>query len=388
MKYLIFTIISLLFSSITFAQDKSVRFALWGGNEDINHWIDTYVSSELKNKYDILLERVPLSDTQDAIQKLIRDKRFRRENGSIDLLWLNGENFKAMKDNDLTWKPFLYELENSKYIDLKDPTISNDFGVEHLGYEAPWGSAQMVFIYDSAKVPNPPETLDQLTDWIKENPGKFIYPAPPDFTGSAFIRQSLANIMGKEAYNNLINNFSVSSLEQELPKLWSWLKEIEPYLYQEGRFYPESISKLHQNFSDGTVWMTMDYYPSTAQRMIDKGIFPKTAKTLVLKEGALANTHYVTIPFNASHKENAKTVVDFLLGIDAQVSKLNSDNWGDFSVLDMSKLSPKDVEKLQSVDLGEATLSLEILNNAKVQEFPAEYISMIEEEWKSNIIQR
>ena len=96
----------------------------------------------------------------------------------------------------------------------------------------------------------------------------------------------------------------------------------------------------------------------------------------------------MTIPFNASHKENAKTVVDFLLGIDAQASKLNSDNWGDFSVLDMSKLSPQDAEKLQSVDLGEATLSLEILNNAKVQEFPAEHISMIEEEWKSNIIQR
>lgn len=68
MKYLIITIISLLFSSITFAQDNTVRFALWGGNEDINHWIDTYVSSELKNKHDILLERVPLSDTQDAIQ--------------------------------------------------------------------------------------------------------------------------------------------------------------------------------------------------------------------------------------------------------------------------------------------------------------------------------
>lgn len=388
MKYLIITITSLLLSSITFAQDNSVRFALWGGNEDINHWIDTYVTEELSKRYNISLERVPLADTQDAIQKLTRDKRFGRENGSIDLLWLNGENFKVMKDNDLTWKPFLYELENSKYIDLNNPTIANDFGVIHEGYEVPWGSAQMVFIYDSAKVQNPPETFEQFTKWIKDNPGKFNYPAPPDFTGSAFIRQSLANIMGKEAYNNLVNNFSLSSLKQELPKLWAWLKEIEPFLYQEGRFYPESVSKLHQNFSDGTIWMTMDYYPSTAQRMIDKGIFPKTAKTVVLKEGALANTHYVTIPFNSSHKENAKVVADFLLGIDAQVSKLNSENWGDFSVLDVSKLSPTDAEKLQSVDLGEATLPLNALNSAKIQEFPAEHISMIEEEWKRNIIQK
>ena len=388
MKYLIITIISLIFSSFSVAQEKTVRFALWGGNEDINHWIDTYVSDELNKKHGISLERVPLSDTQDAIQKLIRDKRLGREKGSIDLLWLNGENFKAMKDNDLTWQPFLSQLENAKYIDMTDPTIANDFGVPHEGYEVPWGRAQLVFIYDSEKVPTPPENLAELTKWIKENPGKFIYPAPPDFTGSAFIRQSMMNIMGKAAYNNLINNFSIDGLNRELPKLWNWLNDVEPYLYQEGRYYPESVSKLHQHFSDGTVWMTMDYYPSTAQRMIDKGIFPKTTKTFVLSEGSLSNTHYVTIPFNAENKENAKKLANFLLGIDAQVSKLKSENWGDFSVLDMGKLSSTDAQKLQSVDLGAATLPLDTLDAAKAQEFPAEHISFVEEEWKRNIIQK
>ena len=388
MKYLLTAIISLLLASATYAQQKSVRFAVWGGNENINHWIDTYVSNELKNKYDITLVRIPLSDTQDAIQKLIRDKRLGRKNGSVDLLWLNGENFKAMKDNALTWKPFLYDLENSKYLDMNDPAIANDFGVPHEGYEVPWGSAQMVFIYDSAKIPTPPKTLQDLTRWIKNNPGRFTYSAPPDFTGSAFIRQSLINIMGKKPYNDLINNFSDVRLKNELPRLWSWLKDIEPYLYQKGSFYPESVSKLHQHFSDGTVWLTMDYYPSTAQRMIDKGIFPKTAKTFVLSEGALSNTHYVTIPFNAPNKDNAMVVANFLLGVDAQSSKLTSGNWGDFSVLDASKLPSIDAEKLNSVDLGEATLPLDILKKAKVQELPAEIISVIEEEWKKYIIQK
>ncbi len=387
MKYLIIATISLFLGSIGSAQENSVRFAVWGGNENINHWIDTYVADELKNKHDIALVRVPLSDTQDAIQKLIRDDRIGRENGSIDLLWLNGENFKAMKDYGLTWKPFLYELDNSKYLDLTDPAIANDFGVEHLGHEVPWGRAQMVFIYDSAKIGTPPKNLIELTTWIKENPGRFTYSAPPDFTGSAFIRQSLINIMGIEAYNQLIDDFSVAKLRDELPNLWSWLCEIEPFLYQSGDFYPESVSKLHQHFSDGTVWMTMDYYPSTAQRLIDKGVFPETTKTFVLSEGALSNTHYVTIPFNAENKEAAMKAANFLISVDAQASKLDLNNWGDFSVLDLSKLSPSDAETLTSIDLGEATLPLEVLDAAKVQELPAEFISLIEEEWKISIIQ-
>lgn len=388
MKIIITIFISLFISCSALAQDKNVRFAVWGGNENINNWIDTFVSDQLSERYGISLERVPLSDTQDAVQKLIRDKRLGRENGSIDLLWLNGENFKVMKDNGLTWKPFLSELSNAKYINLDDPTIANDFGVSHEGHEVPWGAAQMVFIYDAAKIATPPETFEELVSWIKENPEKFTYSAPPDFTGSAFIRQTLMNVMGRAEYDALNANLSEEKLQAHLPKLWSLLNEIEPYLYRGGDFYPESVSKLHQQFSDGTLWMTMDYYPSTAQRMIDKGIFPKTTKTFVLKEGALANTHYVTIPFNARNKENAKTTANFLLGIDAQASKLQPENWGDFSVLDLDKLSSNGAELLNSIDLGNATLDLEVLNAAKVQELPAQYIPMIEEEWKKNIIQK
>ncbi len=388
MRIIFITLFSLLITTASMAQEKTVRFALWGGNENINNWIDTYVSDELQNRFDILLERVPLSDTQDAVQKLIRDKKLGRENGSIDMLWLNGENFKAMKDNGLTWKSFLGELENSQYLDVEDQTIANDFGVKHEGHEVPWGSAQMVFIYDSAKVPAPPKTFAAFTEWIKENPGKFTYSSPPDFTGSAFIRQSFMNLIGKSAYDNLINTVSESTLNAQLPKLWSWLKEIEPYLFRQGEFYPESVSKLHQHFSDGTLWITMDYYPSTAQRMIDKGIFPETTKTFVLDDGALANTHFVTIPFNAKNKESAKIAANFLLGIEAQASKLTPANWGDFSVLDLSRMSAQNADIIKSVDLGAATLELDVLNRVKVQELPAQYIPMIEEEWKKNIIQR
>ncbi len=54
--------------------------------------------------------------------------------------------------------------------------------------ESPWGSAQVVMMYDSQKTPLPPQSIPDLITWIKANPGRFTYPAPPDFTGSAFVR--------------------------------------------------------------------------------------------------------------------------------------------------------------------------------------------------------
>lgn len=387
MRILILITFSILVSQTLYAQDKTVRFAMWGGNENINNWVDDFVSVELKKQYGIILERVPVSDAQDVVQKLLRDKKLNRSEGSVDLLWVNGENFKVMKDNKLTWKPFLYELENSKFVNLNSSTILNDFGTQHEGHEMPWGSAQMVFIYDTAKVKTPPKTLKELVSWIKENPGKFTYSAPPDFTGSAFIRQTFMNLIGKDEYNQLINTPSEENLKQSLLKLWELLNDIEPFLYRKGEFYPESVSKLHQQFSDGSIWMTMDYYPSTAQRMIDKGVFPKTTRTFVLNEGALANTHFVTIPFNAPNKDSALIAANFLLSVKAQASKLDPKNWGDFSVLDIQKLSEEDKKLMQSIDLGHATLGLDELNNAKVQELPATFVPIIEAEWKKNIIQ-
>ena len=51
------------------------------------------------------------------------------QKGVIDLVWLNGENFKTAKDNDLLFGPFTDKLPNfNKYIDKKSEDINTDFG--------------------------------------------------------------------------------------------------------------------------------------------------------------------------------------------------------------------------------------------------------------------
>lgn len=380
-------VICLSISSLVTSKDLTeVRFAIWSGSSNINNWVDNVVAKDLKDNYSIKLTRVPLTDTEIAIKKLIRDKKVNRKRGNIDLLWVNGENFKVMKDKKLTWKSYLSELSNAKYLNQKDQSLFLDFGVKHHGHESPWGSAQMVMIYNSSKVKTPPKTIGDFKKWLIANPGRFTYSSPPDFTGSAFVRLMFLQLLSDEQYSKLLKSFDVALFNKEAPKLWSLLNEIKPYLYRKGENYPQSISKLHQLYSDEVIWITFDYYPTTAQRMIDKGVFPKTTKTFVFDKGMLANTHYVSIPFNSPHKEAAKIVANYLLSPKAQVSKMNPKNWGDLTVLDMNSLSVKDKKDFLSLNLGSATLTLEELSSKKRAELRSEYVPLFEKEWKKNVL--
>lgn len=388
-KIFILIIVSICSLSMTWEQrvesskGKTVNFALWGGSENINKWIDSYVAKRMKELYNITLKRIPLVDTEVAIKKLLRDKKLKRDKGSIDLLWVNGENFKIMKKNDLTLAAYLDKLPNLKYIDMKNKSISFDFTENIEGKETPWGSAQMVFIYNADKVKVAPKTTKDFKDWIIQNPGRFTYPSPPDFTGSAFLRLMLMQVNSIEKYNAVVSK--KEKVETLTRPLWSFLNEIKPSLYKKGKVHPESISKAHQLFSDEVTWITFDYYPTTAQRMIDKGVFPKNTKTFILNNRTLANTHYTAIPFNSKNPNAAMLLSNFLISPEAQISKQKLDNWGDLNVLNIKHLNKKEKNLLMSLDMGKATLSFDTLNSSKRSELPANVVPIIEKEWKSKV---
>src|SRR5690606_19683000 len=89
---------------------------------------------------------------------------------------------------------------NYRFVDTEGkPTTMVDFTVpvEHL--EAPWGMAQLVFMYDTAQVSAPPRSIAALGRWAGENPGRFAYPQPPDFLGTTFLKQALLELAADPA---------------------------------------------------------------------------------------------------------------------------------------------------------------------------------------------
>ena len=171
------------------ADGTTVNWHMWGGNENLNSWVDTYIGDVVKERYNVTLNRVPLGDTVEAVNLVLNEHQAGvTEGGSVDMIWINGDNFKTLKEADLLFGPWSEGIPNAAHVNWDDPSISYDFGVSVDGLESPWGSAQMVFVYNSAFVPEPPGTFEALAEWVHANPGLFTYPAPPDFHGLSFVK--------------------------------------------------------------------------------------------------------------------------------------------------------------------------------------------------------
>ena len=364
------------------AEGSEVRFYMWGGDERINSWIDGFVAETLKAEYDISLTRVPM-DAAVFINKLLAEKEAGRSEGVIDLVWINGENFKRAKENGLLYGAVAEKLPNLEFVPPAE--IEYDFGYPVEGYEVPYGKAQFVFEYDSAEIDAPPRSFAGLEQWVQEHPGQFTYPQPPDFTGSAFIRQALYAVTG--GHQQYLGPFDEALIKANEDQLWDYLRRLKPYLWQEGRDYPQDKARLDLLFERGEVGINMDYNPLAASGKVLNGRYPATVRSFVMEEGAISNIHYVSVPFNAPHVPAAMVTANFLLSPAAQLSKNRPENWGDLTVLDPQRLPEEWQQRFAQLDLGPAALPVDELSAAAVPEIDSGYVEYLEKRWEEELLQ-
>ncbi|MFB5663978.1 ABC transporter substrate-binding protein [Alteribacillus sp. HJP-4] len=367
------------------AAGTEVRLFMWGGDEGINTYFDEWAIPEAEKKLDLTIERVPI-DTEDSLQRLLTEKQAGKQDGTMDILWVNAENFRNAKENELLYGSFAEKLPNyNKYIDRSAPENTYDFGTETEGLEAPWGKVQFTYIYDKAKIEEPPETLAQLIEWTKENPGKFTYPEPNDFTGNAFLRHLIYEHASVE--DILERGFDEQWAEGRTEAMWDNLEEWESSLWREGETYPASLAELDRLFSRGEVWMSMGYNEARAESLIRDGTFPESTGTFVLDDGSIGNTHFLSIPYNTTNAPGALAVINFLLSPEAQAQKLKPEMWGESSVLDFDKLDKEEQEAILNINRGRTVLDQERLNEVYLPEMDAAYVRWIEEKWEDEVLQ-
>lgn len=371
-------------SILSAAKGTTVNFYGWGGDERINKWLDTFVADNLKEKYDITLNRVSMN-IEDILTKLLGEKQANTQNGTIDVVWINGENFFTAKNNGLLFGPFTDKLPNfEKYVDKDSVEVNSDFGYPVEGYEAPYGKAQFVMVYNKDEVNEVPKNHEELMELVKKYPGKFTYPAPPDFTGSAFVRNIIYDIVGYEQFMTM--KADKEAIAKEVQPAMDYLKELKPYLWREGQTYPATLAQLDNMFADNEVFMSMNYNPFVVPGMIKDGKYPENSDSFVFEKGTIGNTHFLAIPFNSTNKGGAMAVIDFILSVEAQASKYNPDNWGDLPVLSNDKLSNDEKKIFSDIIIGEGALDQETLLEHRVPEMPADLVPIIEEIWMENIL--
>jgi putative spermidine/putrescine transport system substrate-binding protein len=367
------------------ARGQTVDWFMWGGFPSTNAYVNGYVVPRVKELYGVTLRQVPVKEIAEVVSKILIEKQAgKNEGGEVDLMWINGENFRTCKRNGLLYGPFADLLPNQKLVDWSRPSVYNDFGEPVQGFESPWGSAQVVMIYDSIRTPNPPKTIGDLFTWIQNHPGRFTYPAPPDFTGSVFVRHVFYHAAGNvEAWQG---PFDEARFEAAADKTYTILRDIAPYLWRQGKTYPQSPVQLHQLLADGEVDFAISYHPAKASEMIHDGLYPVTVRTFVFTEGTISNTHFVAIPFNASDKEGAMVVANFLISPEAQLKKADIKVWGDFPAIDIQRLDKIWQEKFINLPRGIATLSDKELQNHQLPEPPSQILIRLEKGWDQHVL--
>lgn len=344
------------------SKNTEVNFYYWGGSNAINKYFNNFISPNLKEKYQITFNPIPVSNINNIVNKVFSEKQAGKKNGSVDIIWINGENFKKMKENNLLLGNLTDKLPNFKKYIKNNPL---DFNEKTNGLEVPFGKAQFVFVYDTKRVNKEINTLDDLTKWIKNNPKRFTYPSPPDFTGSAFIRHFY---YGENA------------------KKLDGLKEINQYLWREGKTYPNSSGALDKLYSQGEIDFTMSYTPFHEIQKVRADEFPKSSKTLILKDGTLSNTHFLTIPYNSKNISGSLVAINYLISFEAQLEKMKPDVWGDLMVLKNEYLNVDQKEKVNSL-INKYNLNLKKFENSRLDEFSGDKIEEIEKDWQEKILE-
>ncbi len=366
------------------ARGGEVNWFMWGGSDNINRYVSEFIGGILKDEYGITLNRVGLTDTVEAVNIVLGEKESGvTDEGSVDMIWINGENFRTMKQGDLAFCGYLDILPNNRLVDWNNPAIANDFGVPVDGCEVPWSKAQFAFAHDTARTPNPPRSIGALIDWIKANPGKFTYPAPPDFNGSVFVRHVFYYAAG--GVDNLLGPFDQRKYDEVSAKTWDILNELEPFLWREGNTYPTSIKALEQLYANSEVDLVFNYEPAGVGVNIENGTFPPTTRGYGLTDGTIGNTNYTIIPFNSPNKAAALVLQNTLLSGEAQYEKALPTVWGTKPAIEMSRTSSEVQSKFNAIERHPAVVAPEELAKAALPELQASWISAIEQGWIENV---
>lgn len=333
---------------ITKGKNQEVYFYAWAGDAQINQYIQ-WVADQVKAKYAIDLHHVKVSNTSDVVARVLAEKSANNhKRGSVDLVWINGDNFASMSKNGLLLKQWANTLPNFMLTDPQNnPAVHFDFGVPVNGMEAPWGLASLTFYYDSLAMDNPPYTLKELETWLSQHPGRFSYPKPPDYLGVSFLKYALVmlhsqgNTITKE--RALLNQpVTEQNAQQVLKPMWEFLDRIHPLLWRKGTYFPPSSVYMRRLIGDTELNLGFSFSAPEIPAAVDRYDLPKSIRSYAMQDGTLSNVHFVAIPYNTAHSEAAMLVANFLLSPAAQARKQKAKIWGDKTVLIQSMLNKEE----------------------------------------------
>jgi putative spermidine/putrescine transport system substrate-binding protein len=366
-------------SVVALARDSEVTWRMWRGDPAINDYVDGWVAPRLRERFGVRLRAVE-GRGPEVVNQLVVEREARAPGGA-DLLWINGETFHNLRREGLLQGPWAHALPSAVWVDSASAIIMRDFEQDLEGLESPWGRVQFALIYDSLRTPDPPRSLGELGRWILENPGRFTHDQA--FTGVTFLKVVMYALGG--GVEGFQGGFREEAYALGRDAVLEWLEIHTPAFWRRGTAYPAGVAELHRLFANGEVDFSMSNNENEALTKARQGVLSPTSRPLLLREGTIANAHYLGIPFNAPNPAGAMVVADLLLSPEAQLEKQRPEVWGDGTVLDVEKLPEEWRAPFLALEAEPGALPGDSLVRYALPEVAPEYHERLAEDWRRRI---
>lgn len=361
------------------ARGQTVAFNAWAGDEPTNAYI-IWAAERVQAMHGVTLRHVRLRDTGEAVTRVVAERAAGRDSGgAVDLIWINGPNFLALKQQGFLMR-FAEGLPNFALVDqVGKPATVVDFTVPVDGLAAPWRMAQIVFIHDSTRQPSPPRTMRAMVEWAAANHGRLAHPTARNFLGATFLKQALHELAPDPA--ELQQPATDAGFAVATAPLWAWYDALRPNLWHGGRQFPENGPATRNLLSDGEIDLMVSFNPAEAATGIAAGLLPASARAYVLDGGTIGNASFVAIPTNASAPEGAQVVANFLLSPEAQARAQDIRGMGNPTVLDLARLRPEDRALFDALPHAPGMLTAAELGHLLEEPHPS-WMTRITAEWE------
>lgn len=298
------------------ADSKTVN--LWAtGSDNVRQIFEVLTddfnkNSEYAGKYEVKLNfMLSGTGTQSLTDMLAAAYKAKQKNTDYDLIDMGGDDLSKI----------ISQIGEEAFVKLDKSKIPNAAAVQAespvaTAYTQPYRGTTVVLAYNSQKIPNPPKTTTEVTDWIKNNSGRFAYNTPgTGGAGDSFVRTAVYNFIADQA--------SMMSDDPKWMKEWDkgfdYLKEIHPFMYKSGG------SIIYPNKNQGTLDLLangeIDMCPAWADMLLSQrvaGSIPSYIKMSTISPSFTGSVQTLMIPSFGKNQEGALAFMNYILSDTAQ----------------------------------------------------------------------
>ena len=242
----------------------------------------------------------------------------------------NAGEFDIIAENGADYLQYFQEAEmqgikdyENIFIDMdfdKMPNYANVKMVPCVYPEkfVPYRGTTVVFDYDSAYVPEPPQTWDELVEWMKANPGKFNYNDPDTGgAGKSFVQAAVYRLIDDP---DAFKNAGDPKYQDMYDAGFEWLEMIHPYIYTSGGHVQYAIKNQGalDLLSTGEIWITPAWADQTLNAL-EQRTLPDTVKMYQLSDLSLTGSDVdMAICSSSEHIDAAYDFINFVISPEAQ----------------------------------------------------------------------